>query len=198
MQFAGRESWQVSRGSSLPVDVALYLRDVLALSVDTQPFVPSLDPPVPVAVPAGVDRAAVTREWPGWWADILEWCRTDVGSLEPRERLRTVPVADTSPALAHRPALRAALAVLTEPAARYQSALARPPVPPDLAVNEVVDELERELGRRVKPFRFRITEVRVRESMWEPLTATHVLAAQRFVESPAVRPALREALLPLA
>jgi hypothetical protein len=198
MKVAGRESWEVSRGSDLPVDMALYVRDALALSVDTRPFVPSLDPSVPVSAPAGVDRAAVAREWPGWWADILEYCRTDVRTLDPRERLRSVPVVDTSPALAHRPALRAALAVLTEPAARYQSALARHRVPPGLMVNEIVSELERELGRRVKPFRFRITEVRVREPMWEPLTATHVLASQRFVESEAVRPALREALLPLA
>ena len=63
---------------------------------------------------------------------------------------------------------------------------------------DLPDELERELGRRVKPFRFLITEVPVREPVWEPLTETHVLASQGFVNSEAVRPALREALLPLA
>jgi hypothetical protein len=198
MRLAGQASWRVSRGTALPVDVALYVRDALALSADTRPFVPSLDPAVPVFVPPGLDRAGAEREWPGWWEDILEWCRTDVRFEDPRERLRTVPVADTSPILLKRPALRAAVAALMEPASRYQAATGMPRVPPSTVVNEVVWDLERELGRRAKPFDLVITEVRVREPMWEPLTPEHVLASQRFVESEAVRPALREVLLPLA
>jgi hypothetical protein len=198
MRLVGQESWQVSRGTSLPVDVALYLRDVLALSVDTRPFVPSLDPAVPVFVPDGVDRAAVTKEWPGWWDDILEWCRTEVRFDDAQERLRSVPVAATSPALASRPALRVAVAALLEPSARYQTAIGQPVLPPIMVVPEVVRDLEQELGRPPKPFKLVITEIRVREPMWEPLTATHVLASQRFVESDAVRPALRKVLLPIA
>ena len=66
MKFAGRESWQVRHGTDHAVSVALYVRDALALSVDTDPEIPLLDPPVPVHIPDGVDRAAVQREWPGW------------------------------------------------------------------------------------------------------------------------------------
>jgi hypothetical protein len=52
--------------------VALFVRDALALAV---PALPGLDPPVPVLSPDGADRAAVAAEWPGWRADILEFCR---------------------------------------------------------------------------------------------------------------------------
>jgi hypothetical protein len=168
----------VDRGGAAPVDLALYVRDVLALSVDVKPFVPGLEPPVAVIVPAGVDRAAVAEEWTGWWADILEWCR-----------------GEAQPEMADRPALRTALAALTEPAERYRSAVQGRR--PTLIVNEVVSELEQELGRRAKPFRFRITEVSVCEPLWEPLTPTHVLASARFADSDDSRPALRETLRPL-
>lgn len=198
MQLAGQESWQVAHGSTLPSDMGLYVRDALALPVDTSPAVPSLDPPVPTTALDGVDRDVVAREWSGWWTDILRWCRTDSGGEDPRERLRSLPVADTSPALAARPALRAVVGALTEPAARYWSANRRPMVLPSMFVNEVVRDLERELGRPVKPFHLVITEVRVRGDLWEPLTRTHVLASQQFVNSDAVRSALREVLRPLA
>jgi hypothetical protein len=199
MRFAGKQSWQVCHGSAQAMDMALYLRDTLALSVDTRPVVPSLDPAVPVSVPAGVDRAAVAREWPGWWADVLEWCGADAPlGDDPRAHLRSEPAADTSPALANRPALRGAVAALFEPAARYWSTLARRAMPPSMRINEIVRDLERELGRPAKPFRLVITEVRVQDPMWEPLTATHVLASQRFVESEAGMAALRQVLAPLA
>jgi len=146
----------------------------------------------------GGDRAAVAKEWPGWWDEILVWCRTDIPFDDPMERLRSVPVAGTSPALADRPALRVAVDALIERSSRYRTAIGLPNVPPSNVVGEVVRDLERELGRRSKPFQLVITEVRVREPLWEPLTATHILASERFVESDAVRPALREVLLPLA
>jgi hypothetical protein len=182
---ADSASWQVARANAAPVDFALYVRDALALSVDVQPFVPGLAPPVEVIVPAGVDRAVVAREWPGWWRDVLEWCRADEDPDQP-------------PYPATAPALRTALEALREPELRYRTANRRPVVPPTMVENEVVDELERELGRKAQPFRFRITEVSVGEPMWAQLTPTHVLSSKRFVDSEAGRPALRDALRPLA
>jgi hypothetical protein len=176
--------------------MALYLRDALELPVDTRPALPGLDPAVAVGVPAGVDPHAVAAEWPGWWAEILQWCADP-----PRGRagFESLPVIETSPALAGRPAVQAALAALTETAARYHATLPRPPVPPrGRWINEVVTGLERELGRRAKPFRLAITEIRVRGAVWAPLTGEHVLASTSFLESDAARPALREALLPVA
>ena len=57
MRFAGRESWQVGHGTNQAVNTALFLRDTLALSVDTVPELPGLEPSVPVFIPRGVDRA---------------------------------------------------------------------------------------------------------------------------------------------
>ncbi|CAM3335869.1 hypothetical protein KIPE111705_03295 [Kibdelosporangium persicum] len=189
MHPGGTQSWRVSYGGSLAVDVALYIRDTLALSVDTRPHIASLDPSVPVFVPENVDRTAVALEWPDWWADVLAWSRTEVPGPQ---ALSHAPMVETSPALANRPAMRAALAALTVPAARYHATLSHAPAIP---VDEVVRALEAELGRPVKPFHLVITQIRVSEPLWEPLTETHVLASHRFTGTTA---ALREVLLPLA
>jgi hypothetical protein len=197
METAGEESWRVRIVDEEPVELALYLRDSLALSDDVVPFVPSLAPSVPVTVPAGVDRNAVAGEWPGWWTDVLQWCR-DQEKRGPEERHRSWPVTDIAPALAERPALRDALAVFKEPAEHYRSATRRGRARPTLLLNEVVTELEQELGRKAKPFHLVIMEVSLSEPMWAPLTPTLVLASTGFTDSEAAKPVLREALLPLA
>jgi hypothetical protein len=85
MRFAGRESWQVSHGTSHTVNTALFVRDTLALSVETVPELPGLDPSVPVVVPAGVDRAAAAEEWLGWWADVLDHARAELAGGSPAD-----------------------------------------------------------------------------------------------------------------
>ncbi|RSM89677.1 hypothetical protein DMH04_06825 [Kibdelosporangium aridum] len=195
MHLGGTPSWRVGYGSSLAVDFALFIRDTLALSVDTRPHVPSLEPVLPVAVPDGVDRAAIEAEWPGWWDDVLEWAREEVPA---QQALTMAPMVETAPALANRPALRAAVAALTVPAARYHAEVSKTFVSSPLPINDVVQSVERELGRPVRPFSLVITQVRVSEPMWEPLTETHVLASHRFTDSNAVVPALHEIISPLA
>ena len=182
------ESWRVDLRDEGSIDLALYVRDALALSDDVLPVVPSLTPSVAVTVPAGVDRDAVVGEWPGWWADVLQWCR-DQGQDDPPEPL---------PTLDDRPALRVALDVFKEQATRHRTVANRARERPTSLLNEVVRELEQELGREARPFHLVITEVSVSEPMWAPLTPTHVLASVGFTDSDAARPALRETLLPLA
>jgi len=115
---------------------------------------------------------------------VLEWWRA-ARLVDAREGWESLPVADTSPALARRPALRAAVAALIEPAARYRAGLPRPPPPPRLAVTGLVRDLEREIGRSAKPFRLMIVEVPVRGLVWERLTPEHLLASTRFRDTPA-------------
>jgi hypothetical protein len=62
---------------------------------------------------------------------------------------------------------------------------------------EVVRDLERELGRPARPFRFVFTEVRLRGEVWQPLADRHVLVSTRFMASPAARQAVRDAFAPL-
>jgi hypothetical protein len=196
MQPAGGGSWRVDHVDEAVVDLALYVRDSLALSDDVLPVVPNLAPSVAVTVPAGVDRHAVVEEWPGWWADLLQWCR-DQAPDKPPERDQNWPPSDLAPVLAGRPALRDALAVFKEPAARHRSAANRARPRPTSLLGEVVGELEQELGREANPFHLVITEVCVNEPMWAPLTPTRVLASTGFTDSEAAKPVLRKALLPL-
>ena len=112
MRFA-RESWQVGHGTNQAVNTALFLRDTLALSVDTVPELPGLDPSVPVFIPRGVDRAGVTEEWLGWWADVLDHARAET----PID-VRSIPTNEDSTSLLTRPALRAAVRALRHEGAR--------------------------------------------------------------------------------
>ncbi|QFZ23800.1 hypothetical protein [Saccharothrix syringae] len=189
MRFAGRESWQVSHGTNQAVNTALFVRDTLALSVDTVPELPGLDPSVPVVVPAGVDRAAAAEEWLGWWADVLDHARTEMPSGSPDD--------PAGPSLRLRPALRAAVLALSRPAAEYdhRNAATRNALP----VGEVVRGVEHRLGRYVRPFRLVITEVPVQGLVWERMTDSHVIASQRFLSDPTLSaPALRATVETLA
>jgi hypothetical protein len=107
VQVAGTQSWQIRWGDDNAVSLALYLRDALDLPVASE--LPPVIPPIAVVVPDEVDRAAVAGEWPGWWADVLSFVAH--GPEDSRERFASCPARPDSPALAGRPAIRAALAV---------------------------------------------------------------------------------------
>ncbi len=189
MRFAGRESWQVSHGTNQTVNTALFIRDTLALSVETVPELPGLDPSVPVVVPPGVDRAAAAEEWLGWWADVLDHARAELPSSAPDD--------PTGPSLQIRPALRAAVLALGAAAVEYDHryATSRGALP----IGEVVRGVETRIGRYVRPFRLVITEVPVQGLVWERMTDSHVIASQRFLSDPArSAPALREVVESLA
>lgn len=167
---------------------ALFVRDTLALSVDTSPDLPGLDPAVPVIVPRGVDRAAAAREWPGWWEDALEEARSD----EP-EQVQDVTETAT---LLTRPALREAVIALRDDFYRFRGPEGRPNV---LPVGEVVHGVENRLGRQIRPFRLVITDVPVQGMVWERVAPGHVLASSAFLRDPArCAPALREVVEDLA
>jgi hypothetical protein len=196
MRFARRVSWTVWSGTDGAVELALFVRDAFALPVG-EPALPGLDPPVPVLAVDEVDRVAAAAEWPGWWADILEYRRyllTAPPGVHPD--LDSYPAVETSPALAGRPAVRAAIAALTEPVQRYQAGLGFE-VPSSMLEGEVVRELERERGRPARPFRFVFTEVHVQGEIWHSVADRHVLVSTRFMASPAYRQAVREAFAPL-
>jgi hypothetical protein len=189
MRFAGRESWQVSHGTNQTVNTALFIRDTLALSVDTVPELPGLDPPVPVVVPPGVDRAAAAEEWLGWWADVLDHARAEVPGGAPDD--------PAGPSLQLRPGLRSAVLALRAAAAEYDERHVT--VRGALPIGEVVRGVEGRIGRYVRPFRLVITEVPVQGLVWERMTDTHVIASLQFISDPArSAPALRSVVESLA
>ncbi|MFE9744422.1 hypothetical protein ACFYOT_05930 [Saccharothrix saharensis] len=189
MRFAGRESWQVSHGTNQTVNTALFIRDTLALSVETVPELPGLDPSVPVVVPPGVDRAGAAEEWLGWWADVLDHARAELPG--------GTPIDPSGQSLQVRPALRAAVLALGPAATEYDHryVTSRGALP----IGEVVRGVEGRIGRYVRPFRLVITEVPVQGLVWERMTETHVIASQRFLVDPArSAPALRAVVESLA
>ncbi|KOV89028.1 hypothetical protein [Nocardia sp. NRRL S-836] len=180
MRFA-REVSGISHGVSLGLLTTLYVRDGLALSVDVEPHVPGLEPPLPVRVPAGVDRAAVTAEWPGWWADALDACTRGV---EP-----TVP--EDAEALLTRPACRAAVLALKPGIERLHRAQS----PAALPIGDVLRGVESRIGRWAQSVELHIAEVPVEGLLWERIAPAHVLASSRFLGDPArTAPALRAVL----
>jgi hypothetical protein len=180
MKFA-REVSGIGHGVSLGLLSALYVRDSLALSVDTEFHVPGLVPSLPVLVPAGVDRAAVTREWPGWWKDALEACTRGAEPAQP----------ENAEALLTRPACHAAVMALKtgiEELHRVQS-------PAALPIGDVLRGIESRIGRWAQSVELHIAEVPVDGLLWERIAPAHVLASTRFLNDPArTAPALRAVL----
>ncbi|MEU5690744.1 hypothetical protein [Actinosynnema sp. NPDC020468] len=169
MRHAGRESWQVSHDTNQALNTALFLRDTLALSVDTVPELPGLDPPVPVHIPPNANRARAAEEWLEWWADILDHTR----GVTPN------PADPTGPSLSVRPALRAAIVALAPRAATY--AATHPIRPATLPTADVVKALESAFGPSENPFHLAITAVPVQGLIWERLTGNHVIASANFL-----------------
>jgi len=187
VRYSQKQSWEISWVEDISVQLALYLRDVLALSVDTEPFLPAVDPNVPVEVPSHIDRAEVQRQWPMWWDAVLSFAanRRDGGSPMPEALFEDsaiyVAVQHFRPAYAqHVASSRRSL-----PDAR--------PSRHTRDVASIVSELESERGRRTRPFRAAITEVSVAGRVWHRLERNHVLVSSRFAADDEARDrALRE------
>lgn len=180
MRFA-REVSGISHGVSLGLLTALYVRDSLALSVDVEPHVPGLEPSLPVRVPEGVDRAAVTAEWPGWWADALDACTRGAEAATPED----------ASALLTRPACRAAVLALKPGITE----LHRVQSPAALPIGDVLRGVESRIGRWAQSVELHIAEVPVDGLLWERIAPAHVLASTRFLNDPGrTAPALRAVL----
>lgn len=176
-----REVSGIGHGVSLGLLAALYVRDSLALSVDVEPHVPGLDPSLPVQVPLGTDRAAVTAEWPGWWADALDACVRGAETAAP----------ENAEALLTRPASRAAVLAL-KPGIEQ---LHRAHSPAELPIGDVLSGVTPRIGRWTQSVELHIAEVPVDGLLWERIAPAHVLASTRFLNDPArTAPALRAVL----
>jgi len=198
VRCAGSSSWTVRWGSEHAVDLALYVRDALALSVRTDPELPRLEPSVPVSVPSGVKRDVVRQQWQDWWVEVLAHPRTEAAE-KPRERWASYPGNADSPSLSRRPELRAAVQALSGPAAEHVAARVHDTTPRVSYVGQTVRELETELGRQARPFRLMVTQVGVAGPVWHRLATDHVLVSTRFRnDEPACRAALRTLVAELA
>ncbi|MEC3982158.1 hypothetical protein [Amycolatopsis sp. H20-H5] len=178
MRFANSMSWQVTWGSEHEVDVALYIRDALALSVADGQVLPPVEPAVPVHIPPGVDRAAVQEQWADWWTDLLAFLRnrTDPDPRFSHGRYRR-------PALAEDSAMRHAVAEFSPLASRHNATgdwATRRQRAGDGIVGELVREAEERTGRRARPFQLAIIEISVAGRVWQRQDQGQILVSNRF------------------
>lgn len=190
MRLEDTTSWRVYWGSDHDVDVALFLRDVLALSVADGQLLPPVEPAVPVHVPPALDRAAVQAQWEPWWNGLLTFLR-ERGSGRTRRK---------SPAPGDGSAIDLA-AQHFAPAAAEHFAAARRPVSSGFhrrqilaseRMGRLVRETEVELGRRARPFRLTVLEIPVAGRVWLRTAEHQLLVSSRLAaDVPALDQAMR-------
>ncbi|MFD9889526.1 hypothetical protein ACFWY9_09305 [Amycolatopsis sp. NPDC059027] len=210
MRLENTTSWRVGWGSESEVDVALYVRDALALSVEDGPVLPPVEPDVPVHIPPGLDRAAIQRDWCGWWNELLGFLRVrdDPDPRNPRGRYRRGGLGEGA-------AMRHAMEYFAAPASRHFASSRGPafrgagerqgdPWAPGFyrrqivageRLGQLVREAEVRLGRRAYPFRLAVIEISVAGPVWLRAAEDQVLVSSRFAEDgPRLEAALREVI----
>ncbi|GAA4537945.1 hypothetical protein [Amycolatopsis samaneae] len=214
MRLENTTSWRVGWTSESVVDVALYVRDALALSVEDGPVLPPVEPDVPVHIPPGLDRAAVQREWAAWWDELLASLRAR-DDPDPRGRHRRAGLeADTATrhaieyftasasrhfASSRGPALRGAGDRSGEGGTPWAPGFYRRQIVAGERLGQLVREAEVRLGRRAYPFRLSVIEISVAGPVWLRVAEDQVLVSSRFAENgPLLEAALCEVIDDLA
>jgi hypothetical protein len=204
-------SWRAGWGSETEVDVALYIRDALALSVSEGQVLPPVEPQVPVHIPPAIDRAAVQEQWADWWVDLLAFLRNreDPDPRGPRNRYGR-------PALAQDSAMRNAIDFFGPAAARHFANARGPalrgagepsggtPWAPGFyrrqivageRLRQLVREAEVRQGRHAYPFRLNIIEISVAGSIWLRTAEDQLLVSSRLAEDgPGLEAVLRKVI----
>ncbi len=207
-------SWRAGWSSETDVDVALYIRDALALSVSEGQVLPPVEPRVPVHVPQGIDRAAVQEQWAAWWTELLASLRSreDPDPRSPRTRYGR-------PTLEHGSAMRQAVDLFGPVAARHFANARGPalrgahepsggtPWAPGFyrrqivageRLGQLVREAEVKQGRRAYPFRLNVIEISVAGSIWLRTADDQLLVSSRLAEDgPGLEAVLRDVIAQL-
>ncbi|HET6710889.1 hypothetical protein [Amycolatopsis sp.] len=211
MRLENTTSWRAGWSSENEVDVALYIRDALALSVSEGQVLPPVEPQVPVHVPPGVDRAAVQAQWADWWVDLLAFLRNREDpdprsararygrtALAPGSAMRQAvdffaPAAARHFANARGPALRGA----HEPSGGtpWAPGFYRRQIVAGERLGQLVREAEVRQGRRAYPFRLNVIEISVAGSIWLRTAEDQLLVSSRLAEDgPGLEAVLREVI----
>lgn len=209
MEVAGTRSWRMSEDRwSEAINIALWIRAAERIAVPADgaegvvPGETDIDPLPPPTAPAS-EAAELATGWRAWWLAL-------VGTPPLREPLDPArlpgELAFAGPpdfgGLAQWPALqRVAIARWRDAAgwnvSRLRAGLAAG-LGHDLRANHVVRDLERELGRPVRPFELAIVVVPVRDDQVRPLGPARYLVPERVHDGPGWPRLLRDLMLPLA
>ena len=184
---AGQMGWQISMGDSQSLQMALYVRDAAGLDPLVDLRVPPLVPAVPRLDTSTFDHLDLAAgDWARWWTELLDepsafWIGPPDHGLADDSPLRPLVAACWEaairwPGLDHRAGL---------PAMAVDRRLAMLP-------NDVVHEVERELGRPARPFSLAVYVLPVAGREFWPLAADRVLASEGALRDPATQRALLE------
>lgn len=188
MREAGRTSWRIGIDEPQPLVIGLFVRDVAGLT-SRHAWLPPAVPATPRANGKGPEDAA--RQWDLWWdrallfdwtmdgqsqeqLGALWWTPPDFDSLQSAPALQEVVARHFSDAVAwsrDRKREHVELMIGTpDPRPFHRGRSGR-----GLVETKLVADLERNLGRRARPFQLRITEIPVAgKELWQ-LDPHHVL-----------------------
>ena len=212
-------SWSMAEDVPEDLHAALFARDAFALARPGVRLPTPLEPAVPdlrgTLELSPDDQEAAARDWPAWWRALVAAHRLGPAhrelGLDPVFELYDPPGFRS---LAATPALRAVVAASDGPFRSWWSGDLGQPRPPGpgfgipgqagalidrlhatgMLANEVVAEVERRLGRPVRPFHLAIDHLAVSGYDAWPVDDGYALASLRLREH---RPAFTDWLHPL-
>jgi len=206
MEVAGTRSWQISEDRwPEAFDVALWFRAAERIDVPAGGVVPG-----PAEIDALPDRSAAPADMSELAAGWLAWWQALAGQLPLREpldpaRLPSALVFTGPPGftgLAGWPVLQRVAAARWHEATDWHSQRKRAGLtagpPRDMRTVQTVHDLERELGRPVKPFELDFVLLPVRDDQIRQLRPGRYLVPERLRDGPRWPQLLRELVLPHA
>jgi hypothetical protein len=198
MRRLGTTSWQISVDRcSLLYDFPLWIRAAERIEVPPDPFVPGPLDLEPLPEPSAAGAEVLGPDWLGWWrtvVDLPQWTyeRSD----------RPPPQMDFSGpdvlGLARWPALQRIAARRWPEALRWHHKRSErdlpPRLPPSPHVGLAAREVERELGRPLRPIRIELVVLPVRDGTIRRVSEERYLVPERIFDGPRLAEWLREEL----
>jgi hypothetical protein len=185
MRLSGTKSWQISVGTNMLIDCALWIRAVERLAVPADPLVPGpLDlerPPAPIST---ADES-IAAEWLGWWHSLVDPAARGV----PPGRMLE-PAYDTPDplGLAAYPLLAAIVTRRWQQASEWhherQRKYIEAQLPPSPMISKQVAAFERALGRRVRPFTVEFVLIAVRDEVIREINPQRYLVPDKVYDGP--------------
>lgn len=181
VELAGSSSWRIEVDEPQVLVVASFVRDAAGLRPEVDPANPPLEPAVAPG-PGGSEgdaAAAASAQWAAWWPRLLERGAAALRDLEPPD----------FPALAGTPALQDLVRARFDDAVAWSGDRRREHAefardPRRNVEGDAVRAAERDLGRRARPFRLRVTELPVAGDGGWVFADDHVVVARALRRDP--------------
>ena len=187
MRLNNFDSWRMSLDPAPSmITCALWIRAAERLQIPEDPLVPGpldIDRPPP---PISISDETIAEQWLGWWYSL-------VAPRQGRHRLASPglePAAETPDplGLAPYPILAAVVTMRWPQAQEWQSARKHRAImrqsPPSLNPNLVVRDVERRLGRQVRPFSLEFLLLPVRDNVIRKVDDERYLVPEDVYDSP--------------